>query len=65
MKFLISVRDGYVEIEGKNFIKVLEKEVVHSLKELKSLNNKFKKNYPGKEILILEFFSGKWRTINI
>ena len=65
MKFLISVRDGYITIGKDKFIKVLEKELAYSIKELKSLNKKFKKNYPGKEILILEFFSGKWRTINI
>lgn len=65
MKFVISVRDGFVEYEGNQYIKVLEKEKVTSLKDLKKLNKKFKEIYPGKEILILEFYSGKWREIQM
>ena len=65
MKFVISVRDGEIEVGGKKLLKVLEKETVTSIKELKKLNKKFKEAYPDKEILILEYYYGKWRKITI
>lgn len=64
-KYLIVIRDGIVEIEGEIYQKILRKEKSTSLKEIKKMFKRFKEEYQGKEIIVKEYFKGKWKEIVI
>lgn len=64
-KYLIIVRDGTVEIEGESYEKILRKEKSTSLKEIKKMFKRFKEEYQDKEVIVKEYFKGKWKEISI
>ena len=62
---MISVLEEKVTEKTVFPAKVLEKKEVKTLSNLKKLKKEFEIKYPGKEILILENYYGKWREIEI
>lgn len=64
-KYLIVIKDGIIEMEGEIYQKILRKEKLASLKETKKMLKRFEKEYPKKEIIIKEYFKGKWKEIKI
>lgn len=64
-KYVISVLEEKVTEKTVFPTKVLEKKEVKTLSNLKKLKKEFEIKYPGKEILILENYYGKWREIEI
>lgn len=62
---MISVLEEKVTEKTVFPTKVLEKKEVKTLSNLKKLKKEFEIKYPGKEILILENYYGKWREIEI
>ncbi|WP_281699691.1 hypothetical protein [Cetobacterium somerae] len=64
-KFLIVVRDGFIEKDGELYQVILAKEKSTSLKEIKRYQRKFEKEYPQKEIIFKECIKGKWKEIVI
>lgn len=64
-KYVISVLEEKVTEKTVFPTKVLEKKEVKTLSNLKKLKKEFEIKYPGKEILILENYYGKWRELEI
>lgn len=64
-KYVISVLEEKVTEKTVFPTKVLEKKEVKTLSNLKKSKKEFEIKYPGKEILILENYYGKWREIEI
>lgn len=64
-KFLIVVRDGFIEKDGELYQVILAKEKSTSLKEIKRYQRKFEKEYPQKEIIFKECIKSKWKEIVI
>lgn len=64
-KYLIVIKDGIVEVEGKIYQKILRKEKSTSLKEIKKMFKRFKEEYQDKEVIVKEYFKGKWKEISI
>lgn len=62
---MISVLEEKVTEKTVFPTKVLEKKEVKTLSNLKKSKKEFEIKYPGKEILILENYYGKWREIEI
>lgn len=64
-KYLIVIKDGIIEIEGEIYQKIFRKEKLASLKEAKKKLKRFEKEYSEKEIIIKEYFKGKWKEIKV
>lgn len=64
-KYLIVIRDGIIEVEGEIYQKILRKEKSTSLKEIKKMFKRFKEEYQDKEVIVKEYFKGKWKEISI
>lgn len=64
-KYLIIVKDGIIEVDEEIYQNILRKEKSTRLKETKKILKKFKEEYPGKEIIVKEYFKGKWKEVNI
>lgn len=64
-KYVITVLDEKLTEKSIPPFKVLDKKEVETLEKLKKVRNKLVKKYPGKELLILESFYGKWRQVEL
>lgn len=64
-KYVISVLDEKLTEKSIPPFKVLDKKEAETLEKLKKIRNKLVKKYPGKELLILENFYGKWRKVEL